>query len=210
MPSLLSISMSLFVFCLFICFWLLDFTYKWNHVVFVFLWLIYHSSVQSLSRVWLFWPHGLQHSRLLCPPPSPEACSYPSSWRWHPTISSSVVPFSSWPQYFPASRSFPMSQLFASGGQSIGVSASASVLPMNIQDLFPLELTGLISLQSKGLSRVFSTATVQKHQFFGTQLSLWFNSHIDTWLLEKPQLWLNRPLSAKYYLCFLICCLGWS
>ena len=97
-----------------------------------------------------------------------------------------VIPFSSYLQYLPASRSFPMSQFFTSGGQSIRVSASASVLPMNIQCWFPLGWTGLISLQSEGLSRVFSITTVQKHQFFGTQLSLWSNSHIHTWLLEKP------------------------
>ena len=113
-------------------------------------------------------PHGLQHTRFPCPSPTPRACSdsCPSS-RWcHPTISSSVIPFSSCLQSFPASGSFQMSQFFASGGQSIGVSASALVLPMNIQDWFPLGLTGWISLQSKGLSRVFSN-TVQKHQFFG-------------------------------------------
>ena len=103
-----------------------------------------------------------------------------------PTISSSVVPFSSCLQSFPTSGSFLMSWLFASGGQSIGVSTSASVLPMNIQDWFPLGLTGLISLQSKGLSGVFSNTTVQKHQFFGGQPSLWSNSHIHTWLLENP------------------------
>ena len=104
----------------------------------------------------------------------------------HPAISSSVTLFSSCLQSFPASRSFPMSQFFPSGGQSTGASASASVLPMNIQDWFPLGLTGLISLQSKGLSRVFSNTTVQKHQFFGTQPSLWSKLHICTWLLEKP------------------------
>ena len=104
----------------------------------------------------------------------------------HPTISSSVVPFSSCPQSFPASGSFPMSQLFASGDQSIGVSASTSVLPKNTQDWPLLEWAGWISLQSKGLSRVFSNTTVQKHQFFGTQLSSQSNSHIHTWLLEKP------------------------
>ena len=133
-------------------------------------------------------PHGLQHTRLPCPSPIPRACSNscPSSQWCHPTISSSVVPFSSCLQSFPASRSLPMSQLFTSGSQSIGVSASASVLPINIQDRFPLGWTGWISLQSKGLSRVFSNTTVQKHQFFGTQLSLWSNSHIHTWLLEKP------------------------
>ena len=133
-------------------------------------------------------PHELQHSRPPCPSSIPGAHpnSYPLS-RWcHPTISSSVVPFSSCPQSFPASGSFQMSQLFASGGQSIGVSALASVLPMNIQDWFPLELTGWISMQSKGLSRVFSNTTLQKHQFFSAQLSLQSNSHIHTWLLEKP------------------------
>ena len=118
--------------------------------------------------------HEPQHARPPCPSPTPGL--YPNSWplsRWcHPIISSSVVPFSSCPQSFPASGSFPMSQLFTSGGQSTGVSASASVLPMNIQDWFPLGSTGWISLQSKGLSRVFSNTTVQKHQFFVTQLSL--------------------------------------
>ena len=115
------------------------------------------------------WAHGLQRTRLPCPSPMPGAFSNscPLS-RWcHPTISSSVVPFSPCLQSFPASRSFPMSQLFASGGQSIAVSASVSVLPVNIQDWFPLGLTGLISLRSKGCSRVFSNTTVQKHQFFG-------------------------------------------
>ena len=120
------------------------------------------------------WPHGLQHARLPCPSPSPRTCtnSCPSS-RWcHPTISSSVIPFSSCLQCFPVSRSLPMSQFFPSGCQSIGISASASVLPMIIQDWFPLGLNGWISLQSKGLSRVFSNTTVQKHQFCGLQLSL--------------------------------------
>ena len=118
-------------------------------------------------------PRGLLHARLPCPSPIPRACSNscPSSQWCHPTISSSVVLFSSCHQSFPASGSFPMSQFFASDGQSTGVSASASVLPMNIQDWFPLGWTGLISLQSKGLSRVFSNTTVQKHQFFSTQLS---------------------------------------
>ena len=123
-------------------------------------------------------PHGLQHARPPCPSPTPGACSNacPSCQWCHPTISFSVVPFSCL-QSFPASGSFLMSQFFTSGGQSIGVSASASVLPMNIQAWFPLELTGLISLQPKGLSRVFSSTTVQKHQFFGPLLSLWSNSH---------------------------------
>ena len=123
--------------------------------------------------------HELQHSRPPCPSPTPGFHSNlrPSS-RWcHPTISSSVVPSSSCFQSFPGSGSFPMSQLFASGGRSIRVSALASVLPMNIQDWSPLGLTGLISLLSSGLSRVFSDTTVQKHQFLGTQLSLWSNSH---------------------------------
>ena len=119
------------------------------------------------------------------------ACSNscPLSQWCHPTISSSIVPFSSCLQSLPESGSFQMSQFFASGGQIIGVSASASVLPMNIQDWFPLEWTGWISLQSKGLSRVFSNTTVQKHQFFGPQPSLWSYSHIHTWLPEKPELW---------------------
>ena len=112
--------------------------------------------------------------------------SSPLSWWCHPTISSSVVPFSAGLQSFPASGSFQMSQFFASGGQSIGVSASISVLPMNTQDWFPLGLTGLISLQSKGLSRIFSNTTVPKHQFFSIQLSYLSNSHIHIWLLEKP------------------------
>ena len=119
-------------------------------------------------------PQGLQHARRPCPSPIPGACSNscPSRWWCHLTILSSVVPFSSCLQSFPASGSFQISQFFTTGGQSIGVSSSASVLPMNIQDWFPLGLTGLISLQSKGLSRLFYNTTVQKHQFFGTQLSL--------------------------------------
>ena len=144
-------------------------------------------------------PHGLQHARIPCPSPTPRAYSNscPSS-RWsHPTISSSVIPFSSCLQSFPESGSYPMSKFFASGGQSIAVSALASVLPMNIQDWFPLGWTGWIFLKSKWLSRVFSNTTVQKHQFFGTQLSLQSKSHIHTWLLEKPQFWLDRPLLAK-------------
>ena len=133
-------------------------------------------------------PHELQHARPPCPSPTPRvhANSRPSN-RWcHPAISSSVVPFSSCPRSLPVSESFPMSQLFAWGGQSTGVSALASFLPKNIQDWFPLEWTGWISLQFKGLSRVFSNTTVQKHQFFGAQLSSQSNSHIHTWLLEKP------------------------
>ena len=130
-------------------------------------------------------PHGLQHAKPPCPSPTPRVYSNscpPSQW-CHPTISSSVVPFSSCPQSLPASGSFQMSQLFASGGQSTGVSASASALPMNTQDWSPLGWTGWISLQSKGLSRVFSNTIVQKYQFFSAQLSLWSNSQIHMWLL---------------------------
>ena len=132
-------------------------------------------------------PHGLQHTRLPCPSPFPRACSnsYPLSWRCHLNISSSVTPFSSCPQYFPAMEPFLKSRLFTSGSHNIGSSASATVLPMNIQDWLPLRLTGLISLLSKGLSRLFSKSTVQKHQFYSTQPSLWFNSHIQTWLLKN-------------------------
>ena len=131
--------------------------------------------------------HGLQHARLPCPSPTPKVYfnSSPLSRWYHPTILSSVIPFSSCLQSFPASGSFQMSQLFTSGGQHIGV--SASFLLMNIQDWFLLDLTGLIFLQSQGLSRLFSNNTVQKHQFFSTQLSSWSNSPIHTWLLlEKP------------------------
>ena len=155
------------------------------------------------------WPHGLQYTRLLCPSLSLGLCSNscPLSWWCYPTISSSVAPFSCCPQSFPASRSFPGSRLFTSGGHSIGASASASVLPVNIQSRFPLGLTGLILL-SKGLSRIFSSTTVQKNQFFSAQLSLWSNSHICTRLLERTQFWLYGPLLAKWCLCFSICCLG--
>ena len=132
-------------------------------------------------------PHESQHARPPCPSPTPGVYpnSCPSSQWCHPAITSSVVPFSSCPQSLPASGSFPMSQLFTRGGQSIGVSASASVLPMNIQDWSPLGWTSWISLQPKGFSRVFNT-TVQKYQFFGAQLSSQSNSHIHTWPLEKP------------------------
>ena len=134
------------------------------------------------------WPHELQHVRPPCQSPTPRVYpnSCPLSLWCHLTISSSVVPFSSCFQSFPTSRSFQMSHLFTSGGQSIGVSASASVLPVNIQNCFPIGWTGWISLQSTGLSRVFSNTTVQKHQFFGAQLSSQSNSHIHTWLLENP------------------------
>ena len=145
-------------------------------------------SVQFGCSVVSLWPHGLQHASLPCPSPTPGAYSNscPLS-RWcHPAISSSFVPFSSHLQSFPTSGSFPVSRFFSSGAQSIGVSASTSGLPMNIQDWFPLGWIGWISLQSKGLSRVFSNTTVQKHQFFCAQLSLWSISHIHIWLLEKP------------------------
>ena len=149
-----------------------------------FLFLLLSLSVTSDS----LWHHGWPHARLPGPSPSPRVCwnSCPLSWWCHPTISSSVTPFSSCPQSFPASGSFPMSSRFTSYGPSTVASAPASVLSMNIQDWFPLGLTGLIVLLSKELSRVFSGTTVQKHQFFGTQLSLWSSSPICTWLLEKP------------------------
>ena len=151
------------------------------------MWCISISSVQLLSCVWLFAPHELQYARLPCLLPTLRAWSNscPSS-RWcHATISFSVAPFSC-PQPFPASGSFPMCLLCASGGQSIGASASASVLSMNIQGWFPLGWTSLRSLQSKGLSRVFSSTTLWKHQFFSAQPSLWSSSHIRIWLAEKP------------------------
>ena len=143
------------------------------------------SSVQSLSHVWLFETHGLQHTKLPCSALSPRVYlnSSPLS-RWCRPTSSSGVLFSHL-QSFPASGYFPMNQFFTLGGQIIGVSASASVLPMDIQHWFPLGWTGLISLQSEGLLRVFSNTTVQKHQFFSAQLYLWSNSHIHTWLLEN-------------------------
>ena len=133
------------------------------------------------------WPHESQHARPPCPSPAPRVYSNSChSSRWCPAISSSAVPISSCPQSLPASGSFPMSQLFTSGGQSIGVSVSASVFPVNTQNWSPLGWTGWISLQSKGISRVFSNTTVQKYQFFGAQLSSQSNSYIHTWPLEKP------------------------
>ena len=147
------------------------------------------SSVQFSRSVMSdsLWPHELQLARPPCPSPTPRVHpnSHPSSWWCYAAISSSVIPFCSCPQSLPASESFPMSQFFAWGGQSTGVSALASFLPKNTQD-WSLQWTGWISLQSKGLSRVFSNTTVQKHQFFGAQLSLQSNSHIHTWPLEKP------------------------
>ena len=146
---------------------------QFNHLLFSFSMIspvqFSHSVVSNSLR-----PHGLQHTRLPCPSPTPGAYSNSCSLsRWcHPTISSSVIPFSSHLQSFPASGSFQMSQFFTSDGQRIGVSASASVISMNIQDWFPLGLTGLISLQSKGLSSIFSSTIVQEHQFFCAKLSL--------------------------------------
>ena len=146
--------------------------------------LLFSCSVVSNSS----WPHGLQHARLLCLPLSPGICSNscPLSWWCYLIISSSATSFSSCPQSFPASGSFPISWFFASGGQSIGALASASVLPVNTQCWCPLGLTDLIFLQSKGLTGVFSTTTIQKHQFFSIQPSFWSSSHIYTWLLGKP------------------------
>ena len=150
-----------------------------------FTWLLGPQSVQFDS----LGPDGLQHTRLSCPSPTPGACSNscPSCWWCHPPISSSVVPFYSLLQSFPALGSFPMNWFFASSGQCIGVSASASILPMYIQDWFPLGWTVLISLQSKGLLRVFSNTTVEKHQLCAIQLTLWCNSHIHMWLLKKTK-----------------------
>ena len=169
---------------------------KWNRPLPKLSMLVNGSSIHIVSSVQFspsvvsdsLWSHESQHARPLCPSQTLgiHSNSCPSS-RWcHLAISSSVVPFFSCPQSVPASGSFPMSQLFAWGGQNIGVSASASVLPMNTQDWSPLGWTGWISLQSKGLWRVFSNTTVQKHQFFGAQLSSQSNSHIHTWPLEKP------------------------
>ena len=154
-----------------------------------------HSVVSDSS-----WPHGPQHTRPPCPLPTPRACSNSGLLsRWcHPIISSSVVPFSSCPQSFPASGSIQMSQLFVSGGQSIGVSASTSVLPINTQDWSPLGWTGWISLQSKGLFKSLlqhhsSKASILWHSAF----FMVSNSHIHMWLLEKPELWLDGPLLTK-------------
>ena len=157
-----------------------------NFLLTVYLFLFSCSVVSDSLR-----PHGLQHSRLPCSSQFPRVCSNwcPSSHWCHPTILSPVVPFSRL-QPSPAWGSFPVSWLFASGGQSIGVSVAASVLPRNMQGWFPLGLTNLFSLQSKGLSRVFSSIAVQRHQFLGPQRSLWSNSHIHIWLLDK----LHEPL----------------
>ena len=156
--------------------------------------------------------HGLQPTRLSCPSPYPRACRNlcPSSQWHHPTISSSAIPFSSCLQSFTASGSFPVSFLFASGGQSIGASASASVLSVNIQGWFPLGLTGLISLLSKGFLRVFTSITAQNIKFsvFSLLYGPTLTSIHDYWKAQSFDY--NEPLSAKWCLCFLICCLGWS
>ena len=163
--------------------------------------------VQSLSCVQLFMTPWTAACRLLCPSLSPGVYlnSYPLNQWCHPTVSSSITPFISCRKSFPALRSFPMSQLSTSCRQIIG--ASTSVLPVNIQDWFPLGLVCLISLLSKELSRVFST-TIWKYQFFSSQLSLWSSSHIHTWLPGIPQLWLYGSFSAKWCLCLLTCGLG--
>ena len=177
--------------------WHQEFEYKW------FASRICYSSVQSLSRVVSLQPHESQHARPPCPSPTPGV--YPNSCplsRWcHPAISSSVIPFSSCPQSLPASGFSPVSQLFTWGGQSTEVSASASVLPMNTQDWSPLGWTGWISLQSKGLSRVFSNTTVQKHQFFSAQLSSQSNSHVVYWM---PCV--LRKLKAQLTYFIILCC----
>ena len=159
---------------------------------------MFYVSVQLLSRVRLCDPMDCSTPGFSVHYQLPELAQTHNHWLGdgiqpsHP-----LFPFSSHLQSFPASGSFPMNQFFTSSGQSTGVAASASVLSVNIQDWLSLGLTGLISLQSWGFWRVFSNTTVQKHQFFGAQLSLWSNSHIHTWLLEKPQLWLDRSLLAK-------------
>ena len=170
--------------------------YIWNYF-----WTPYFVSLVCVSVLFshsvvsnFLWSHGLQHARMLHPSPLPRAfsSSCPLSQWCHPTILSSVVPLSSWFQSFLGSGSFPVSWLFTSVAPSIG--DSVSVLPINIQGWFPLGLTDLISLLSKGLSRISSKTTVQKHQFFSDQLSLLSSSHIHTWLRGKPQLWLYEPL----------------
>ena len=164
----------------------------------IYLWLLFFQLCLTL------WPHRLQHIRFPCPSLSPELGQIHVHWvgdatQPAPSLSSLLL----LPSICPASGSFPKSQVFTSGGQRIGALVSASVPPANIQEWFPLGLTGLI-FQSKEFSRVFSNNTVSKHQFFGVQASLWSNSQT----CEKPELWLYRPLSAKWCLCFLIYYLG--
>ena len=157
-----------------------------KHLTFTYFTVQFNSVTQSYRT--LRW-HGLQHARLSCASPTPRTCSNSSPLsRWCHPASHLILCYHLLllPSVFPSIRVFPICPFFASDGQSIRASPLASVLPVNIQDWFPLGLTGLISLHSKGLSRVFSNTIVQKHQFFGTQLSLWSNSHIHAWLLEKP------------------------
>ena len=163
--------------------------HAWVNILFPCVFLVIYCCLVTRSCSTLCGLHGLQHTRLPCPSLPAGICSNscPLNWWWFPNILSSVILFSSCHQSLPAWRFFPMSQIFASGDQSIGVSDSASVLPMNIQDWFPLALTSLISLLSKGPSRVFSSTTVWKHQFFHSQHSLWSKSHIHTWLPEKKK-----------------------
>ena len=184
-------------FGLFSFFWLIQIEFLWTYTGFCVN-ISFHFSRRNSQSVQFshsvvpnyLWPHESQHTRPPCPSPTarlnPNSC--PLSHWCHPAISSSVVYFSSFPQSLPASGSFPVSQLFTSGGQSIGVSALASVLPKNIQDWSPLGWTGWISVQPKGLSRVFSNTTVQKQQLFGALLSSQSNSHIHTWPLENCSL----------------------
>ena len=165
---------------------------KWYEVniffIYIYIYIYEFSSVQSLSPVRLFATPWITAHQASCPSPTPRVHSHlrPSSQWCHPDISSSVIPFSSCPQFLSESESFPMSQLFAWGGQSTGVSALVSFLPKKSQGWSPSEWTGWISLLSKGLSRIFSNTTVQKHQFFSIQLFSQSNSHIHTWPLEKP------------------------
>ena len=206
-----------FFHCL-LCIWVLN----WKVSCLIYFRLVIFSSCKSdifvvvwlLSCVQLFvTPCNFLHTRFPCPSLSLEVCSMdscPLSWWCHPTISSSVALFSFCLQSFAASGSLLMSQLFVSGGPSIRASALVSVLPKSIQGWFPLRLTDLISLLSKDFSRVFSSTTVQKRQFFGSLPSLFSSSHICSWLLERPYPWLYGPLLAKWWLCFLICCLGLS
>ena len=181
---------------------------SWKYSIYANFYYSCYCSVTKLCQT--LWLHGLWHARLLCPPLSPRVCSnsHPLSWWCLSTISSSIAPFPFCPPSFPASGSFHEVEKLACLHQmakSIGASAS-----VNIQGWFPLGLTGLIPLQFKGLSRIFSSTTIWKHKFFSLQPSLWSNCHIHMWLLEKPWLWLYGPLSAKWCLCFLIHSLGLS
>ena len=176
-----------------------DVVHMYNEILLLFSRSVMSDSLQSIR---------LQHARLPCPSLSQSLVKLMSIESVMPSNYLILChPLLVLPSVFPSIRVFSTESVLHIWCPNSGTSASASVIPMNIQGWFPLELTGLISLQSKGLSRVFSNITVQKHQFFGTQTSLWSNSHIHTWLLEKPYLWLYRPLLAKWCLCFLIHCL---